>query len=301
MKFGLKLVRQRDPSAVRESRQSAGCFGSALLGFGGVIAWAGVHDHGIGSAVSLVGLGLIVAGGAIGVVPWLVPGVDSLRLFAALVTAGLSIACLVLAGFAAADGAWGPLGLLLPVAGLWGLATVMCLESVVRLPLDAGRRTPLLGGTAALLAGLAIAAQANVAGVSAGVPRWVGTLAGLPFLLVGIVILGGALGLLRDGVLQRLLVALLVSALAAVAVGVGGPLGLVLVALSGLPWVAVYRAVHERLWGRDPLAGRGDTTQLGFGCLVGLVLAGLVAFGLRRASQPPPPLEAPPVASPPAP
>lgn len=301
MSLGVRVV--GSGSSARESRRSAGCFGSTLIALGCVVCWAGVRDHGWASTLSLVGVGLLLVGWAIALVPWIFPGVESVRLFGAVVTGALALGCLVLAGVAATRGEWKPVLLLVPIGLLWGVGTALCLEPELGRRIRSGRQSRLLGGLAALLAGLAISALVALGGVSEGVPAWVGAIAGLPFLLVGLLLLGDLFGWRGGGLVHQILVALLFSSMAAVAVGAVGGLGLAAVLVSGPAWLAVYRTLHRRWRGRDPLEGRPESTQLAAGCLVGLLLALVVvgAFWLAsRPPAPPSPAEAPdPRAAPP--
>jgi len=163
----------------------------------------------------------------------------------------------------------------------------------------------LLGGLAALLGGLAITALIAFGGASEELPAWVGAIAGTPFLLAGLLLLGDFFGWSAGGLVHQILVALLFTSMAAVALGAVGGLGLAAVVVSGPAWLAVYRTLHRRWRGRDPLEGRSQPAQLAAGCLVGLLLVVLLVGALWLASRPPappPPAEAPdPAAAPPGP
>jgi hypothetical protein len=163
------------------------------------------------------------------------------------------------------------------------------------------RRHQVFGAILATAVGAALLALVLAApeGLSEGVPVFVGVAAGGTFLLAGLVLLGHATGWVADGgLLHRVLVALLLTCFAGVA-AVFPPSLLFVGVIAVLGWIGVYRRVHERAFGRDPMGGMSQEKQLGVGCLATLALLGGIALvvRLRRPSQPAPspplPAEAP--------
>lgn len=139
----------------------------------------------------------------------------------------------------------------------------------------AGRdRGVLLGGAAALLLGLAliVLVLANPESMSEGVPPWIGVAAGSVFFLAGVLVIRGAKrGGSQDDFVTKVFVAVFVSVFAAVSM-IFPPGGIFVAWLAVTCWIVVYRRIHQRVTGRDPLAGSSDAKQLGLGCLVTILL-----------------------------
>ena len=69
------------------------------------------------------------------------------------------------------------------------------------------------------------------------------------------------------------------------------PLCVDLLGFAVLGWMTVYAWIHEKVFGKNPLAGLSQERQLGVGCVVYLALVVLVtaAVFVARALRPPPP------------
>ena len=135
-------------------------------------------------------------------------------------------------------------------------------------------RGQLFAGAGAMLLGLLLMVMVigDPAFMSEGVPLWIGVAAGGVFFLAGVLVLrsatkGGPVG----DIVNTTLVAVLVSAFAAVSM-IFPPSGILVGYFAVLCWILVYRRVHERVTGRDPLGGWSDRKQLGLGCLVTITL-----------------------------
>jgi hypothetical protein len=181
---------------------------------------------------------------------------------------------------------------LLVYAGLL-LLGVLPLPVWAQKPLAVVRRMGL--GLVFMGAGLFFIAVGLGGGASEGVPAFVPVAAGLTFFLGGVLAASHRPGS-PETVLSRVVVALLVTALATV--GVVFPPSLLFTApMAVLSWIAVVRLVVEKCTGRDPLAGWSDERQLGLGCgitvLIGILIIAVVQ--LRSCVQKPearPPAEA---------
>jgi hypothetical protein len=144
------------------------------------------------------------------------------------------------------------------------------------------RSVQLFGGIVATLVGGAILLMValNPDMMSEGVSPWVGILAGGVFFLTGVILVGSATRWLRnDGLVSRLLVASLLTSIAAVAM-VFPPGGIVAAFLAVHGWIAVYRWLHKRVTGNDPMGSMSQEKQFGVGCLVYLALVLLLVLGL---------------------
>jgi hypothetical protein len=124
-------------------------------------------------------------------------------------------------------------------------------------------------GAGLFIVGLGLAGQA-----SEGVPALVLVAAGVTFFLGGVLACQAARGA-GDTLAMRTLVALLITAFAAVAVVFPFSL-LFMIPLGVLAWIAVARLAATTLGWRDPLAGWSDERQLGLGCGISVVLVLLV-------------------------
>jgi low affinity Fe/Cu permease len=158
--------------------------------------------------------------------------------------------------------------------------------------LVAGRdRAALFGGAAALVVGLAliVLVLANPESMADGVPLWIGVAAGGVFALAGVLVIRGAKsGGSRHDFATEVLVAVFVSVFAAVSM-IFPPGGIFVAWLAVTCWIGVYRRIHERVTGRDPLAGSSDGKQLGLGCLVTILLIlGVVLAAWLTGDRPPP-------------
>lgn len=152
----------------------------------------------------------------------------------------------------------------------------------------AGRhRGAMIGGAVALLLGLFVMVMPMLdpSWLSEGVPLWIGVSAGAVFFLSGLLVLGSATrGAAAGDLATTILTAVLVTAFAAVST-IFPPGAIFVVYFAVLCWIAVYRQVHARVTGRDPLAGLSDRRQLGLGCAVTIaliLLAVLVAWIIRN-------------------
>jgi hypothetical protein len=155
----------------------------------------------------------------------------------------------------------------------------------------AGRdRGATIAGALALLFGLFVMASAllDPSFLSEGVPRWIGVSAGAVFFLTGLVVLRSATGGgAAVDLVNTILVAVLVTAFAAVSM-VFPPGALFVVYFAVLCWIAVYRQIHTRVTGRDPLAGVSDARHLGLGCAVTIVLILVVVLAVWLMKDPAP-------------
>jgi len=231
-----------------------------------------------GLALAAVGAGLIVAAIRF-------PAVDVLRAFGGVVTAVIGVGC-VIGGLVAA--AWHGLGFLrlVPMGLLWLVGAALCFDLPRRLAASGRHRADevsrILGGSAALFAGLAIAGQilADPSGMSKGVSLWAGIAAGGVFFLAGVLIIASG----RDGLLGPVMVAVFLSLFATLSLALFPPGGLFVAFLAIQGWIAAYRKLHQWATGRDPLAGMSDERLFGVGCLVFLVLLLLAGGALWLAS-----------------
>ena len=161
-------------------------------------------------------------------------------------------------------------------------------------------RKALAAGIATMVvgAGIMAATSFNPSMMSEGVHWIIGAIAGFVFFLAGVLVVRQAT---RQGqavqIVDSLLVAVLITAFAAVAC-IFPPSAVIVAALAVQAWVAVYRQIHAKIWGRDPLGHLSQEKQLGVGCLVYLLLLVIAAviFWQVRSAPPPVPLspEAPP-------
>ena len=139
----------------------------------------------------------------------------------------------------------------------------------------AGRdRGAMIGGAVALLLGLFVMVMPMLdpSWLSEGVPPWIGVSAGAVFFVTGLLVLGSATrGGAADDLVTTILSAVLVTAFAAVSM-IFPPGAIFVVYFAVLCWIVVYRRIHARATGRDPLAGLSDGRQLGLGCVVTIVL-----------------------------
>jgi len=139
-------------------------------------------------------------------------------------------------------------------------------------------RAHLIGGALISILGLGIMVMSLVdpSSLSEGVPPWIGVGAGGAFLMAG---LAAAWSSIRsgnpDGLVPRALAALLLSMFALAAM-IFPPSGLFVGFLAVLAWIHVYRRIHERVTGRDPLLGTSNAKLAGLGCLVTTLLILLV-------------------------
>lgn len=256
------------------NRGGAIVFGVALALFGAFVAYAGYRDYEYGGpflpglAVAIVGVVLLVAGIRF-------PAVDVLRVFGGVVAAIAGVGCVVVGLVAGVVG--GPRYLpIVPMGFMWLVGAAVCFDLPGRLAARGRRRADdvsrLLGGAAAISAGLAIAGQVATDGVSKGVPPWAGVAAGGVFFLAGVLIVASG----RGGLAGALTLAVFLSLFAALSLALFPPGGLVVAFVAVQAWIAVYRKLHEWVTGSDPLAGTSDERLLGLGCLVYLALVLLV-------------------------
>jgi hypothetical protein len=141
----------------------------------------------------------------------------------------------------------------------------------------------VFGGLVALFGlGLTWAIYRHPEGMSEGVPHWVGLAAGFAFALAGLMVASQSFGpgTRADGLLPRLLVALLLTAFAAASM-IFPPGGLLVAYMAVHVWIGVYASIHQAVTGRDPMAGMSDRRQFALGCLVFVVLLLALAIGWR--------------------
>ena len=153
--------------------------------------------------------------------------------------------------------------------------------------LEGRDRGQILAGGVVLLVGLffMLMSLGDPSMLSAGVPRFVGVGAGGAFFMAGVVVVRTAIVGAVDDLVNRVLAATLLSAFAAASM-IFPPSGLFVGFLAVLGWIFVYRRLHERATGHDPFAGWSDGRQIGFGCLVTIILCAvvfLVSWLLLRA------------------
>lgn len=254
-------------------RGSAIVFGTLLALFGSLIAYAGFREYGFGGPFG-PGLALAAVGVGLAGATFRYPAVDVMRVFGGIVAGVLGVG--LVAGGLVGAALRGPALLpLVPMGFVCLVAAAFCFDVPRRLqaagPLGEDGASRMLGGSAAIYAGLAIAGQVmtDPSGMSPGVSLWVGVAAGGVFFLAGVLIVAGA----RQGLLGPLAVALLLSLFAALALVLFPPGGIVVAFLAVLGWLEVARTIHHRVTGRDPFAGMSDERRLGIGCLVFLALA----------------------------
>ena len=138
----------------------------------------------------------------------------------------------------------------------------------------AGRdRGATIGGALALLFGLFVMVMPvlDPSFLSEGVPQWIGVSAGAVFFVAGLVVLRSATRGAADDLVNTVLVAVLLTAFAAVSM-IFPPGAIFVVYFAVLCWIAVYRQIHARVTGRDPLGSLSDGRQLGLGCVVTIAL-----------------------------
>jgi hypothetical protein len=218
-----------------------------------------------------------------------------MRLLGAGLCGAAALACLGIGGAALVRGQWQGVWVIL-VGALWGLGVVMVLdlhEQLLR-RLPSGGRNEVLGGAVALLAGSVLLVQTVTTGGAASIGLAVA--AASVFLLVGVLLLASGLGWLAgDGLVRRLLVAVLLSVFTAIAM-LFPPGALIVAVFAASAWIAVYRRIHERATGCDPMAGLSDAKQLGVAALVVLVLlltaGGIWVVGKRTREKGPAAVEA---------
>lgn len=155
-------------------------------------------------------------------------------------------------------------------------------------------RGAMFAGAVALLIGafVMVSALLDPSFLSEGVARWIGVSAGAVFFLTGVLVLKSTMhrGAGHD-LTNTILVAVLVTAFAAVSM-VFPPSAVFVGYLAVLCWMEVYRRIHARVTGRDPLAGVSDGRHLGLGCAVTivLILVLVLAAWLMKDRQPAGPL-----------
>jgi len=297
------------PKDRAEGQARQGCFGLAFLAFGSLLVWAGYHLQGWDSPVLLIGAVLDAMGLWVLLGRLAFPRVDPLRVLGGVLCAALGLGCLAGGVFFVLTGAWQGLGLL-PFGALWLLGAAMVFNVQHRLlrrwlPEDA--RDKAIGGGVAITCGMIIVPMiiANPSGMSEGVPLFVGVAAGGAFFLAGVLLIGDATRLMPSGgILYNVVVALLVTDFGLVSF-VFPPSALFVAVIAVQVWVGVYRKIHEKVTGRDPLGALSQAKQFGVGCLVALVLALVIVLlaWLNRPTPPPEnlPLEAPPSMNSPSP
>ena len=261
-------------------RGGAILFGAFFVLFGAFIAYVGHREYG-GGGPFFPGLAVAVVGAILIGASVLFPAVDVLRVFGGIVTTILGVGSV--GGGLVAGVLGGPRYLpIVPMGLIWLVGAALCFDLPRRLAARGRHRedevSRILGGSAAVCAGLAIAGQVltDPTGMSEGVPPWTGVAAGLVFLLAGVLIIAGG----HAGFRGPLIVAVFLSLLAALSLALFPPGGIIVAFLAIQGWIVVYRKVHERLTGRDPLAGMSDVRLLGVGCLVFLAVVLLVAAAL---------------------